>query len=167
MPGRPRKPRQTKIIQGTFQKCRNPEHEPEPEKIVASAIPEPPAGLGKWGRSWWKQICYELTTLGILTKVDIPILQSAAEAWEIMRDCWDIIYRDSDSGKLRPLSDYMEERKFSRKLMPELVSYENSTTRYVALCNQLGLSPVARNKISVSEPPKDVDPMEALLEHNA
>jgi hypothetical protein len=76
--GQNRKPRQSKIIQGTFRKDRNPSREPEPS--IVPEPPKPPSGLNRWARREWKRLAAELAEQGLLTIVDLAALEIACVA---------------------------------------------------------------------------------------
>jgi P27 family predicted phage terminase small subunit len=46
---------------------------------------------------------------------------------------------------------------------PEAHQYNKLSDRLIKLCAELGLTPSARSRISVAEPDKTDDPMEAIL----
>ncbi len=171
MAGRPRKPRATKILQGTFQACRNPVQEPEPERIVDEEDLKIPtaSALGPEGRKIFNRIGKILVEERILTVADVDMLQSLSQTYELMVESWKAIYRPVDKDgrqRRRKLSEYMAERDFIRKQMGELMTYEANRHEFIMLCNQLGLSPVARNKIDVGAKNEESD-LEKLLKTNA
>jgi P27 family predicted phage terminase small subunit len=69
--GRPRKPTKLKKAQGTLQKCRTLPNEWTPPP----GAPPEPADLDKVGRKEWRRVVEELTTAGVLTKIDASMLE--------------------------------------------------------------------------------------------
>lgn len=78
MPGRPRKPAQTKKNQGTFHKFRNPEQEPEFSAL--NEIPDPPKTLNKFAKDIWKNLIKELNASGVMTKADLELFSVGCAA---------------------------------------------------------------------------------------
>jgi P27 family predicted phage terminase small subunit len=75
--GPPKKPTKLKLLQGTFRKDRAPGNEPKPEP----AIPPVPEQLSPQAKVEWTRISKELSTLGLLTRIDRAALAAYCEAW--------------------------------------------------------------------------------------
>lgn len=75
---RPRKPTALKVLEGNRGKRRLPD-EPKP----TLGIPTCPAFLGSQGRAEWQRIAGQLHRIGMLAKVDRPLLAVHCETWEI------------------------------------------------------------------------------------
>jgi len=63
---RPRKPKQLKIVQGTYRKDRANPHEPKPQP----RIPSCPWELCDTAKKEWRRLAPELHQLGLLTALD-------------------------------------------------------------------------------------------------
>jgi len=161
MGGRPRKPRQLKILQGTFRKDRNPEQEPEPPPPLDRKL-RPPSTLNKWGKAFWNEHIGELAETGVLTNVDIPSFEVTAATFGQWKEAEHIVFHDEFKRK-RTLEDYMRNRAYERKNMPELIVMEKARSDFLRYSIQFGLIPASRNRIDITRDHRKVDPMEDLL----
>jgi P27 family predicted phage terminase small subunit len=157
-----RKPSGRKIIEGTFRKDRNPEHEPEPEKV--EEVPNPPSYLGHFAKALWKKLAGEMVRAGILTTVDIPALEMLCASYEEYREARDAVYT-TQQGKPRTLRKYM--RGKNSQTMPEYNAMKNAFATYKSFMVEFGLSPASRNRIEVKprkgEKDKDEEEMKDLV----
>ncbi len=160
--GRPRKPRQLKIIQGTFRADRNPENEPEPDLIVGNI--RPPSFLGKYGRDYWKRTVPKLQETGVLTVADLESLELLVQAYEEYREAHDAVYRptlsDGSRGR-RTLAEYC--RGGNSQTLPELAALRAARAAFRQLAADFGLNPSARNKVSAVPKEAERDIMEELV----
>lgn len=165
MKGRPRIPKEQKILSGTFRQDRNPANEPEPSKL--DIVPGPPPSLNASGKKFWKQYMTELSSIGVVTTVDLGGFEIVAQTYGQWKEAEAAIYRPvgPDGKKIkRTLAQYMSERDHERKKMAELLTLEKARTDFFRFSAQYGMTPAFRNKIDVREPKgQDIDPMEALL----
>ena len=181
--GRPRKPRQAKILQGTFRNDRNPGREPAPPPVVA--LPKPPPGLNRWARRLWKDLVGELVDQQLLSTVDLAALQLTCETYGDFEEAKQAIYRPADprTGKrtrrsleqyLSGIDPWMDIRKLSplnlmglrrnSQTAPELAQKNRAYSLYKSYLTEFGLSPASRNRIHLPEPKEPgQDPMERLL----
>lgn len=153
-----RTPRQAKIIRGTFRKDRNPQREPEPEKIQIA--PKAPKYLAKYGRELWKRLAEETVRCGILSIIDIASLDLLCSAYQDFREAYSAIH--GTGKRMKGLGQYLAGR--NSQTMPEYNALKSSYATYKALAVEFGLTPASRNRIEL-EPLKkpDEDPMEGLL----
>jgi P27 family predicted phage terminase small subunit len=163
MKGRPRIPKNQKILQGTFRGDRNPKNEPEPSLL--DIVPSPPSSLNAAGKKFWKQYMAELSSIGVVTTVDLGAFEIVAQTYGQWKEAEEAIYKPKENGSKakRSLSEYMRDREYQRKLMPELLTLEKARTDFFRFSAQFGMTPAFRNKIDVKPKEKDEDPMEALL----
>lgn len=159
----PRKPRQQKIISGTFRNDRNPANEPEPS--VVTQVRRPPSYLNKYGKKFWRDVCEELVDTGVLTEVDWAAFELCCDSYGMFREAHDAIYKawDPDLGKLvkRSLAEYLCGR--NSQTSPEFTAMSKGKEMFLKYANVLGLNPVARNRIDLVEKEPEVkDPMEAI-----
>ena len=181
--GRPRKPRQAKIIQGTFRKDRNPGREPTPP--VVPQVPKPPAGMNRWARRLWKEMAPDLVEQDLLTTLDLAALYLCCEAYGDYEEAKQAIFRPMDpkTGKRvrRNLAQYLSgidpwmsiEMLSPLNLMglrrnsqtaPELAERNRAWTVFKAYMTEFGLSPASRNRIHLPGPKEaGQDPMEKLI----
>jgi len=159
--GHNRKPRQQKIIEGTFRKDRNPSHEPEPEKYTEA--PKPPSHLGKFGKKLWKRLAPELIEEGLLTVLDNQALELLCETYDQYRQAHEAVYyvRDAEGKrKRRSLGEYLIGR--NSQTMPEYQAMNRNLAEIIRLLREFGMTPVARNRIDLPEKEDAQDPMEKL-----
>ena len=177
--GRPRKPRKTKIIQGTFRKDRNPGREPSPP--IVSATPKPPRGMNRWARRLWKSMAPDLVEQQLLTAIDVATLQMTCEAYGDYEEAKQAIFHPVDprTGKrvrrsleqyLSGIDPWMDVSLISPLLRrnsqtaPELTQRNRAWAIFKSYLTEFGLSPASRNRIHVSAPKETgQDPMEKLL----
>jgi len=181
--GQNRKPRRTKIIQGTFRKDRNPGREPAPP--VVSAVPKPPRGMNRWARRLWKNMAQDLVEQQLLTSIDVAALQLTCEAYGDYEEAKQTIFRPADprTGKRvhRSLEQYLSGidpwmdisildtvtiigLRRNSQTAPELTQRNKAWAIFKSYLTEFGLSPASRNRIHVPEPKgAGQDPMEKLL----
>ena len=150
MAGRPRKPAQLKIVQGTFQKSRNPEN--EPEFTALGAIPKPPKTLSKHGKALWKKLMPELAQSGVVTNADLP-------AFEMLCGCygrWALIREHLEQDVLQNLKNEFGGRAAAA------VQMNAEFAMCVKLMAQFGLTPSDRNRLGLSKKKED-DPDTARM----
>lgn len=161
--GQNRKPRQQKIIEGTFRKDRNPEREPSAPALADP--PKPPAGLNRWAKKLWKQLAPALIDNGVLTEIDLPAFEACCMQYGLYRELLDAIthYTD-DRGKRhkQTVAEYLAPR--NSQTMPEYASMRQAFSTFNVYLQQFGLTPASRNRIDLGKGgEKEVDPMEELL----
>lgn len=164
--GRPRMPKELKIIHGTFRKDRNPEEQPEPTKI--NEIPKPPKGLNRHAKRLWKDLSEELVDAGILTTVDLPALEICCVNYGLYKDAHEAVYSYMDTnpktGRMkrfkRSLADYM--RGKNSQTIPEYTAMTKAFENFKAYLIEFGLTPASRNRLQIPERPYEEDPMEKL-----
>lgn len=165
MGGRPRKPRTIKMIQGTFRADRNPTQEPEPSTVSAHSI-RVPSTLNKWAKKFWKDHIEEFTSIGLITSADLETFEMTAQTYGSWKEAEYEIYHDEFKRK-RTIGQYMRQREYNRKNMPELIVMEKARMDFVRLSGLVGMNPVARNKIDVKKTHGEIDPMDEILQSSA
>lgn len=157
-----KKPRATKIVQGTFQKCRNPENEPEPTVEIEAR--KPPAHLNKYAKGFWNEVVKEMIETGVLTVVDWAAFELCCVAYGLYRESKDAIYSYFDYGggrHKRTLAEYLAGR--NSQTSPELTAMNKAMEQFLKYSNALGLNPVARNRIDLKPKEKgETDPVEDM-----
>jgi len=152
--GRPRKPTDLKLLQGTYRKDRSPANEPKPEKV--SLPPKPPSYLTKWAKKLWKSLAVELTEKGILTTIDTPALEACCEAYGQYRAAHEAVFRPQDpkTGKRikRTLQEYMKGR--NSQTMPEYTTMTKAFNTFKAYLIEFGMTPASRGRIDI---PKSIE----------
>jgi P27 family predicted phage terminase small subunit len=158
----PRKPKQVKILQGTFRQDRNPANEPTidpPPKDKMGA----PISLNRWGKKFWNDYINVLTNSKILTDADLSAFEMLAQAWGTYKQAEYDIGHDEVTGKKRTMVQYRESRNYSRRSMPEMIELNESRALFSQLSQQFGMTPVARNRIDIPQK-QEVDPLSQMYE---
>lgn len=103
-------------------------------------IPEHLTDEEKVYYSW---LTKEIEIAGLITNLDIPLLEQVANCLYIMRDCDDRIRKD---GILVSITDrYGNSMDKEHPAIKVKLGYQ---TKYASLCNQLGLSPASRSALA-------------------
>lgn len=161
--GHNRKPKELKILQGTFRNGRNPKNEPDPDKI--DMMPKPPSYLNKWAKRAWKELSKKLIDLGVLTIADLTVFEMMCFQYGLYRELDDRIrmyVTDRSTGKRRrrTYSEYFAGQ--NSQTIPEYTALKNSVNTFNTLAQKFGLNPVDRNRIDLPAPEEGVDPVEAM-----
>lgn len=171
MAGRPRKPKIVKLQQGTYRKDQEVGQEPEPTTATESRTPPP--HIGKYGKKLWKELTEELVSSGIISEIDWQALEICCESYNMYRESRDAIYKPvvkicvecgsvvfdgecpgcgglqfSRKRVAQSLAEYMAGRNSQTAL--ELTTMHKGKEQFLKYAIQLGLTPVARNRIDVS-----------------
>lgn len=154
MRGRKPKPTAVKEREGAFVKDpqRRNKREPKPRP---GAPPVPPhVKVDPVATEEWANLCEWLDDMKILAQADRTLMAHYCTTY----------------------SEYLKHYKHVAKhgvsvptaaggvtTSPEAHQYNKLADRLIKLCAELGLTPSARSRISVAEPSKEDDPMEAIL----
>ena len=145
--GRPRKPASTKILQGTFQKCRNPIAEPTPEVGDVRSCPK---YIGYYGQKLWKDIVQEMVDCGIITKLDWSILELCCVYYDQFRRAEKSMRVGVDEQGNKFKQDFTA--YFDGKATQSQGVYNamnKASDNFMRYAVQLGMTPAARNKIDL------------------
>lgn len=171
MTGRPRKPKIIKLQQGTFRAEREPGQEPDP--TMSSGVRTAPNHIGKYGKRLWTELSEELVSSGIMSEIDWQALEICCESYNLYRESRDAIYKPisrtcakcgeiveegncpacgSTTFKMKAhaqkLAEYLRTRNSQTGF--ELTTMHKGKEQFLKYAVQLGLTPVARNRIDVS-----------------
>lgn len=162
--GRPRIPRQVKVIRGTFRKDRNPSAE-IPADVVRKT-PRPPAHLNRYAKAMWKKIAPTLVSTRVLTEHDLVTFELLCVQYGDYRELYDAVHCEvpGQNGRKRrqTLAEYMVGR--NSQTQPEYTAMQKAYQNWKSYMAEFGLSPLARNRIEHKPIEKEVDPMEELLD---
>ena len=133
--GRPRKPTELKLIQGTAQKCRMNPNEPKPDVD----IPDTPHHLSKPAREEWARITPLLKDLGLISQLDLVELSFYCQAWGDHVQAENMIRRNGKvlkdaKGRLY-ISPWVKHSKESKELAHKFLV-------------EFGLTPASRSRVS-------------------
>lgn len=155
--GRPTKPTNLKVIQGTFRKGRA-----KNEATPPIEIPEVPGELSDAAKAEWGRVSQDLFQLGLLSRIDRAALAAYCEAWA---DYLDAMQRVATIGKViktgekviqkpdgtieKSGGNFIENPYFSIK--------KRSAELMHKFLIEFGLTPASRSRINVSDEdaPKD------------
>ncbi len=149
MTGRPPKPTAIKRLTGNPGKRALNKNEPQPERV----IPAMPRGLPKRAKQFWKAHADKLDRLGILTEVDGAAFTVMSIHYAV---AWSAMERVFAEGMTR-----VDENGAERK-HPLLQVWRENSAAYLRYAQQFGLTPSARGRLSIPEPPQQ-DDYEAFL----
>lgn len=92
---------------------------------------------------YYKWLIDELEISGLITNLDIPIIEQTANCLYIMRNCDDTIR--TEGILIKSFDKFGNEVTKPNPAIKIKLDYQ---TKYAALCNQLGLSPAARASLA-------------------
>ena len=140
--GRPPKPKEAKVLSGTFRKDREPIDNPM-EAVGFTKTPEPPASLqGRMASKKWTEIAEHLIESDVLKSTDLDVLESYCLAWELM------VRADAELEKdgltvTSPMGTVSKN--------PAATILASAQAEHRQLSTLLGLNPSARTRINVSK----------------
>lgn len=135
--GRPPKPTELKIIQGTFRKDRATPGRPMPEV----EIPSCPAWLGRQAKMEWKRITPHLKKLGLISQIDRSALAAYCQAYHRWWEAETLIKEHgltftTDKG-------YVQQR-------PEVGIASSAMKQMRMFLTEFGLTPSSRTRITAA-----------------
>jgi len=161
MAGRPPKPTNLKILQGTFRPCRGTA---EPEPDLFEHAPKPPKAIKgpahKRAAAEWKRVAQQLVDLGLLSSLDLVALECYCLAYERMNLAEESLAQAIVGGQgltcLTP-NGFEQQR-------PEISIISGARKECREFLVQFGMTPASRSRVSVKKKKAGpVDPMERLL----
>ncbi|MET7253455.1 phage terminase small subunit P27 family [Dyadobacter fermentans] len=141
MAGRPAKPTNQKIIDGTFRVDRAVENEMMPSTLESA--PTAPKELSKAAKLEWDSVCQELLRLKMLHRVDLGLLAAYCIEMSTYLEETKKIKRE---GSVITIQGKMGEYKMPN---PRVAIKNASLKNAQALANQFGFTPSARARINV------------------
>jgi P27 family predicted phage terminase small subunit len=147
--GRPPKPTALKVLEGNRGKRPLNTREPKPAPVVPSC----PSWLMLEAKREWRRISKELERLGLLTKVDRAVLAGYCQEWARWKQAEEVI--DAQGLTFTTPNGYVQVR-------PEVAAAHKSLQLMNMFGSQLGLSPVARTRLS-TEPEAAGDVFDELM----
>lgn len=141
MKGRKPKPTEQRRREGNAR-----QHTP-PQPVLVGGRPSeddfvPPARLSATEREWWNLIVPKLAEVGIADLVDLPVIEQMAVQYGRIRQAQRRIKRDGifSRGSTYQLVEH-----------PALKIEREATRLLLALCEQYGLTAVARTRLGLAE----------------
>jgi P27 family predicted phage terminase small subunit len=149
--GRPRKPKNQKLLEGTYR--------PDRDQVgivakVTDTIPAPPDLLSEKAAVYFRSVCEVLKDLNILSTADIVIITQLAQNLEMN---W-LSYREIvDRGFTQSTATGYE------AISPAYTVFEKTNKTIRDLTGLLGLSPAARERIKIKPEEKADDDLTKIL----
>lgn len=145
MKGRKRKPDHLKVIAGTDQACRmNPDAPAPPE-----AMPIAPGWLTKRGAEIFDGIVAILDEMGIASSADTQVITLCASRIEEVEITTALV---EDNGRIYETTS--ENGQTMVRSRPEVAQRNEAMRHAQSLLSELGLTPAARSKVSVTKKPE-------------
>ena len=158
MRGRPRKPTAIKVLEG------NPGKRPlNINEPVYSGSPEMPNWLNKEAKLEWNRIVPELDGVGLLQRVDLAMISGYCQAWGLYIEAEKIL---QEKGRYYDIPKYTKEGELSYTFLqvrPEVATSNTAMTQIIKFCQEFGLSPSSRTRLTVAKE-KQVEIMGELLD---
>lgn len=151
--GNTAKPTALKLVHGTDRKDRAQPNEPKP-KVAA---PKMPAHLPAKAKTYWKELCELLGSMGVLTVADGRALEQLCSAYCEWRDLLKEIDR---SGRTYEVVN--AEGSILIKANPAVAMASDAQKRIKSFMVEFGMTPASRTKINAQGAPT-VDPLEEYL----
>lgn len=156
--GRNKKPARLHILQGTFQ----PSRHQGPDVEAPGGVPTMPKGLPTAARREWHRLVDRLSAMGTLSRVDDLVLEQycrlAADAGRLQADA-EILPR---TWFEKVSVDGAGAEHIEPKLHPVFAQLRQYRLALRVLLVELGLTPLARNRVKASTPAAaTVDPKKA------
>lgn len=160
MVGRPRKPTQQKVLQGTFRKDQENLNEPKYDPVRLDHA-DPPPYLNKYAKTYWKQYLPELIEKRIVTAQSLPAFEMLAQTFG---DWKEAEYAMTHIGKKkRSIAQYMAERGHAMNKMPEWVMAKSARADFYRFASHFGLTPSTQAKVSIPVIDKQVDVLSEMF----
>lgn len=126
----------------------NPSKRPVPTPVLVAGRPdldelaEPPAHLPPEAQEFWRDSIQRLTAVGIIDRVDVPVLEQLATQYARVRQAQAVIakkgmFSKGSKGQLRE--------------HPALKIEREATRTFLSLAEQYALTPVARTRLGLAE----------------
>jgi P27 family predicted phage terminase small subunit len=150
MAGRNPKPKDQKMLEGTYRKDRDNDGLVAPK---LSEVPEAPEHLSDLGKHYFNNVCLTLEELGILTGADIYLVVLLASNLAINQEA---IIEIQGKKSVRVAKNGFESTGgwFS--------VFDKTSKKIMELSNLFGLSPSARERIRM-QPKKEPDDLDKIL----
>lgn len=152
MKGRKRKPDHLKVVSGTDQRCRM--HPDAP--TAPTGLPVAPEMLTKRGAEIFDGLVAILDEMGIASTADTSVVMLCASRLEEVEITTALV---EDNG--RTYETISESGSVMHRSRPEVQQRNEAMKHAQSLLSDLGLTPAARSRVSVSKKPEG-NPFQAL-----
>lgn len=117
-----------------------------------------PEHLDELGKIYYQYLVDELEISGILSNLDIPILEQTAHCLSKIRECDENL--DKDGLVVTKIDRYGHENQVKNPYVDIKMAYLN---QFRALANQLGLSPSSRASLAGKQMEKKIEEEDPVL----
>lgn len=148
--GRKPKPTAIKELEGNPGKRALNKNEPAPEKKA----PRCPTWLEPEAKKEWKRLAKQLGNLGILTEIDMASFAGYCQAYARWKEAEEFITKHGTIVKTP--SGYWQQ-------VPQVSIAQTYLKTMSRFCEQFGLTPSSRSRLSVDGESEVDDPMERML----
>lgn len=160
--GRPPKPTHLHLINGNPSKIPDlearMEREPQPEKITAENVPKPPSHLPPKAKKCWVENAANLAAVGLLTQVDLGMLEVYCAHYAVYMTC------QADIKRHKAVV-YERETKYGSEetALPQVRMMQQAQHGMLEVAREFGMTPSARGRLVVPGQTSAEDEMERLL----
>ena len=138
-------PTQLKLLRGNPGKQRLPSHEPQPEQAID--VPEPPSFITGYAADEWWAVAPELHALGLLTRIDVPVLAAYCASYAGWRQASELLARMVVNHPIT--NGQLIKTKCGDAAQNPLVSIARKhAADMVRYASEFGLTALARTRIS-------------------
>lgn len=142
MRGRKPKPLEQKVAEG------NPGKRPLPEPMLVAGRPalnelsEPPEHLPPEAKEFWRDSICRLVEVGIIDRVDVPVLEQLATQYARIRQAQRVLAEDGHftRGSVGQIREH-----------PALKIERDATTMFLKIAEHYALTPIARTRLGLAE----------------
>lgn len=147
-PGPPPTPTALRLVAGNPGRRPINENEPKPP----AARPEPPDVLSETARAEWRRVVEVLYKVGLMTKLDVPVLAAYCDAYARWSECVGIM---AELAKRDPGTHgiVVNTTNGNPIMNPVLATLRSSRADMVRLALEFGMSPASRTRIDVGISP--------------
>jgi len=136
MAGRPPKPTELKLLDGTFRADRDG----DPSTVKAEGVAAPPRGLSRESRAFWNEIVPGLVTAGLAKACDAPQLAAMCQWYARARKWERALDREKPSSKTHSM------------MVQVAIAWQN----FDRVASRFGLTPSDRSKMRIAFKEKPV-----------
>ena len=146
------KPSALKLIQGNQGKRKINKSEPQPKPVRR---PRPPIDLDEDAKKEWGRVVRELEALGLLSKLDLPVLSAYCVAYSRFKSANDALNAVADKDKA--FRGLLIKTKQGNWIQNPLVGVaRRAADDMTRLAAEFGMTPSSRTRLQVNAP-KEVD----------
>ena len=144
---RPKKPKELKLLQGTFRPSREPSNTPEYHESDDYPAPDTLDGLALLT---WERLVPLMTEAGVLRDTDLIALEQYCQVYEAWREATEKVLRQGSVLETEIFTKsgdtYIQHSK-----NPAVTAMKEHSTELRGLSGLLGLDPSSRGKINVKK----------------